>query len=126
MAKVLVADDSALLRARYVATIGEMGLEAVEAEDGAQALAAYREHRPHAVLLEVTLPKVSGLDVLKSILSEDPAARVAMVTGIAQQQVVVEAMRLGARDYVAKPFEPGRLKRALEKLLGNGAGAAQR
>lgn len=104
--------------------IQELGFEAIEAEDGAQALAAYWEHRPTAALLEVTLPKLHGLDVLKSIRADDPHARVAIVTGIAQQQAVVEAMRLGARDYVAKPFTPERLRRAIETLTGGTQAAA--
>jgi len=69
------------------------------------------------VLLDITMPGMDGLEALKEILAFDPAARVAMVTAMGQQSIVMEAIKSGARDFVVKPFEPDRVKSALTKLV---------
>jgi two-component system chemotaxis response regulator CheY len=117
MAKVLVVDDSAFLRMRNAAMVKELGHEVIEAGDGQQAVDAYKAHRPDAVLMDITMPGMDGLEALKAILALDPAARVAMVTAMGQQSIVMEAIKSGARDFVVKPFEAERVKTALAKLV---------
>ena len=117
MAKVLIVDDSAFLRMRNAAMVKELGHEVIEAGDGAAAVAAYKSSKPDAVLLDITMPGMDGLEALKEILAFDPAARVAMVTAMGQQSIVMEAIKSGARDFVVKPFEPERVKSALTKLV---------
>jgi two-component system chemotaxis response regulator CheY len=117
MAKVLVVDDSAFLRMRNAAMVKEMGHDVIEAGDGLQAVEAYKTQRPDAVLLDITMPGMDGLEALKAILAHDPAARVAMVTAMGQQSIVMEAIKSGARDFVVKPFEAERVKSALAKLV---------
>ncbi len=117
MAKVLIVDDSAFLRMRNAAMVKELGHEVIEAGDGVQAVASYKSNRPDAVLLDITMPGMDGLEALKEILAFDPAARVAMVTAMGQQSIVMEAIKSGARDFVVKPFEPDRVKSALTKLV---------
>ncbi len=117
MAKVLVVDDSAFLRMRNAAMVKEMGHEVIEAGDGLQAIEAYKTQKPDAVLLDITMPGMDGLEALKAILALDPAARVAMVTAMGQQSIVMEAIKSGARDFVVKPFEAERVKSALAKLV---------
>jgi two-component system chemotaxis response regulator CheY len=117
MAKVLVVDDSAFLRMRNAAMVKELGHEVIEAGDGAQAVESYKSNKPDAVLMDITMPGMDGLEALKQILAFDPAARVAMVTAMGQQSIVMEAIKSGARDFVVKPFEPDRVKSALAKLV---------
>ena len=117
MPKVLVVDDAAFMRMRCSRVLTEKGFEVVEAGDGEQGVARYAESRPDVVLLDVTMPKMDGLAALKEIRRIDPTARVAMVTAMAQQGVVVEALKAGARDFVVKPFEPERLVAAVNKIL---------
>ena len=117
MAKVLIVDDSAFLRMRNAAMVKELGHEVIEAGDGVQAVAAYKSNKPDAVLLDITMPGMDGLEALKEILAFDPAARVAMVTAMGQQSIVMEAIKSGARAFVVKPFEPERVKSALTKLV---------
>ena len=117
MATILVVDDSAFMRMRCVASVKELGHETLEAADGQEAIDVYKEHKPQAVLLDITMPNTDGLAALREILAFDPDARVAMVTAMGQQGIVMEAIKAGAKDFVVKPFEQERIKAALEKLV---------
>lgn len=118
MAKVLIADDAAFMRMKSATLLKELGHEVIEAADGADAVAMYKLHRPDAVLLDITMPVMDGLSALREILMADPAAKVAMVTAMGQQQVIMEAIRCGAKDFVVKPFDAERIESALWKLVG--------
>ncbi len=117
MATILVVDDSAFMRMRCVAGVKELGYATVEAGDGKEAVEVYKQARPHAVLLDITMPNMDGLAALREIMAFDAGARVAMVTAMGQQSIVMEAIKAGARDFIVKPFEPGRMKAALDKLV---------
>ena len=117
VAKVMVVDDAAFMRLRACKVLQDNGHEVVEAENGADAVRQYAEHHPDAVLLDITMPEMDGIAALKEIKKMDPAARVAMVTAMGQQAIVMEALRAGARDFVLKPFQPDRVLGALQKLL---------
>jgi two-component system, chemotaxis family, chemotaxis protein CheY len=117
VAKVLVVDDASFMRLRACRVLQENGHEVVQAENGADAVRQYIEHRPDAVLMDITMPEMDGLAALKEIKRIDPSARVAMVTAMGQQAIVMEALRAGARDFVLKPFQPERMLGALHKLL---------
>jgi two-component system chemotaxis response regulator CheY len=119
VAKVLVVDDAAFMRLRACKVLQDNGHEVVQAENGADAIRQYAEHRPDAVLLDITMPEMDGLEALKEIRRIDPAARVAMVTAMGQQAIVMEALRAGAKDFVLKPFQPDRVLGALQKLLAS-------
>ena len=117
MAKILVVDDAEFLRVRITKMLTGNGHEVVEADNGAKAVARYRENRPDAVLMDVTMPEMDGLAALKEIRSGDPNARVVMLTALGQESVVLEAIKSGARDFVVKPFEPDRVLAALKRAL---------
>lgn len=117
MATVLIVDDSAFMRMRCAASVKELGYEIVEAGDGAEAIEVYKKTKPIAVLLDITMPNVDGLAALKEIMAFDPNARVAMVSAMGQQGMVMEAIKAGAREFVVKPFEPERVQAALQKLV---------
>ncbi len=118
MARILVVDDAAFMRVRAARVLEDAGHEVIHAENGVQAIAQYVEARPDAVLLDITMPEMDGLTALKEIRKIDPSARVAMVTAMGQQAIVMEALKSGARDFVLKPFQPDRVLAALHKLLG--------
>ena len=118
MATILVVDDSSFMRMRCASTVQELGYETLEAGDGAEAIQTYKDQKPAAVLMDITMPGIDGLQALKEIMTIDPNARIAMVTAMGQQSMVIEAMKSGAKDFVVKPFEPDRVKAALAKLLG--------
>ena len=117
MAKILVVDDAAFMRVRAAKTLTDNGHDVMQAENGVEAVKKYAEWRPDAVLLDITMPEMDGLAALKEIRKLDPGARVAMVTAMGQQAIVMEALKSGAKDFVLKPFQPDRVLAALHKLL---------
>jgi len=118
MARVLLVDDAAFMRMRCAKLLNEKGYEVVEAADGLEALDKYRQHSPDAVLLDITMPNMDGIETLRRLMEIDPRARVAMVTAMGQQSMVIEALKSGARDFVVKPFDASRVLAAVEKLAG--------
>jgi two-component system chemotaxis response regulator CheY len=117
MAKVLIADDAAFMRMKSASLVKQLGHEVIEAENGEQAVALYEEHSPDAVLLDITMPVMDGLEALRLILSKHPQAKIAMVTAMGQQQVIMDAIKAGAKDFVVKPFDAERIESALWKLV---------
>lgn len=117
MAKILVVDDAAFMRLRAVKLLSEAGHTVLEAENGRVAVDIYTRERPDAVLMDITMPEMDGLDALSAIRAVDPAARVAMLTAMGQQATVMDAIKRGARDFVIKPFAPDRVVGAVNKLL---------
>ncbi len=116
MVTVLVVDDSEFMRWHCISLLEELGHETVQAADGRQAVQRYKQLRPHVVLMDITMPNVDGLTALRQIMAIDPSARVAMVTALDQQGVVIEAMKAGAKAIVVKPYEPDKIKSTVEKL----------
>lgn len=116
MATILVVDDAAFMRMRMSKILSEAGYEVLQAENGLEAVEKYRASKPDAVLMDITMPEMDGLTALKEIRSIDPAARVAMVTALGQQQIVLEAVKSGAKDFLVKPCEGDRVLAAVSKL----------
>jgi two-component system chemotaxis response regulator CheY len=117
MAKILVVDDAAFMRLRATNLLVEAGYEVVEAENGRVAVEAYLRERPDCVLMDITMPEMDGLEALAEIRQKDPHARVAMLTAMGQQAIVMDALKHGARDFVVKPFAPARVLAAVNRLL---------
>ncbi len=118
MAKILVADDSAFARLNCKKVLIKGGHDVVEAADGLEAVALYQSERPDVVFLDITMPGMDGLAALEEILKFDAEARIAMATALGQQNVVMDALKAGAKDFLVKPFEPERVLKTLDKLLG--------
>ena len=106
------------MRMRLVKLLSNNGYDTVEAENGLEAIARYREAKPDAVLLDITMPEMDGLTALKEIKKVDANALVVMVTAIGQQAMVVEALKSGAKDFILKPYNEDRVLSAVQKLLG--------
>jgi two-component system chemotaxis response regulator CheY len=117
MAKILVVDDAAFMRLRAVKLLAEAGHTVLEAEDGQKAVDTYKAEHPDAVLMDITMPVKDGLEALSEIRTFDPGAKVAMLTAMGQQSIVMDAIKRGARDFVVKPFAPDRVLGAVDKLL---------
>jgi two-component system chemotaxis response regulator CheY len=112
-----VADDAAFMRMRCSKLLVENGHEVIEATNGAEAVEKYKDSRPDGVLLDITMPKMDGIVALQEIMKIDPTARVAMVTAMGQQTMVINALKAGARDFVVKPFDGTRVIDAVQRLI---------
>ena len=117
MTTIMVVDDAAFMRMKASKLLVDHGYTVVEASNGAEAVEAYKKQRPDAVLLDITMPDMDGLTALKALREIDPDARIAMVTAMGQQQIVMEAIKAGAKDFVVKPFDAARIMAAVDKLL---------
>ncbi len=115
-ATVLIVDDSPMILSRLRQILGQEGYQVVQAADGLEALLKYAEHDPDVVLLDMTMPNMDGMATLKELPMIAPAASVVMVTAERQKSVVMDALKLGAKDYVVKPFEATRVLAAVERL----------
>jgi diguanylate cyclase (GGDEF)-like protein len=108
---VLLIDDSSVIRAVVRRRLEEQGYTVVEVEDSGGALAAFRACRPDVVLLDIEMPVLDGFQILKLIKAEGDQADtpVVFLTARDKTEDLVEALRMGAHDYLRKPFEPAEL-----------------
>lgn len=119
MPTVLIADDAAFMRMMIKNILTEAGYEiAGEAENGAVAVAKWKELRPDLTTMDITMPEMDGIAALKEIRSVDPEARVVMCSAMGQQAMVIESIQAGARDFIVKPFQADRVIEAVSKALG--------
>ena len=117
MAKILVVDDAGFIRRWCMNTLVEAGHQVVEATNGGEGVRVFKEQQPDVVLLDVTMPIMDGLTALGEIRKVDPEARVVMLTSEGQMSTVLQARRLGARDFIVKPCESARLIASIERAL---------
>ena len=117
MPTIMVVDDAAFMRMRCKKMLTQSGYDVIEAATGAQAVETYKASKPDAVLLDITMPDMDGLTALKEMKKLDPDVRVAMVSAMGQQSVVMDALKSGAKDFVVKPFEADRVLATVKKLL---------
>lgn len=117
MSTILIVDDNQFVRQRLSKLLSGSGYTIVEAEDGEKAVRTYSAHRPDVVLMDIVMPQKDGLQALAEIRQFDPMARVIVLTALNQQAVAVQAVQLGARDFLTKPIVPDRLITALERAL---------
>ena len=118
MARVLVVDDAAFMRKMVSDALVKGGHEVVgEAGNGNEAVARYQELRPEVMTLDITMPEKDGLAALQEIMALDPGARVIMCSALGQESKVLESIKIGAKDFVVKPFQPDRVLGAVDKAL---------
>ncbi len=115
--KILVVDDEHLIRWSLEQNLKKQGYEVVTAASGEDALRIAREEQPDLVLLDIQLPGISGIEVLEKLKDYDEELVVIMVTAQGGLEIAVNAMRLGAHDYVSKPFNLDELAIIIRKAL---------
>jgi two-component system chemotaxis response regulator CheY len=106
MARVLVVDDAAFMRKMLSDVLAQGGHEVIgEAGNGVEAIASFQSLRPEVTTLDITMPEKDGLTALREIIALDPSARVVMCSALGQESKVLESIKLGAKDFVVKPFQ---------------------
>ena len=114
---VLVVDDDPATRQGLTVLLDSWGYRASEAEDGKAALAACERELPQAIVTDLMMPGMTGLEFVAALGERVQQAAVVFVTGQAAIDTAVQAIKLGAYDYLSKPLEPQRLREVLEKAL---------
>lgn len=117
-ARVLIVDDLAFIKLIIKDTLEKTGFEvAGEASNGIEAVEQYKRLRPDIVLMDITMPRMDGIQALQEIIKADPQARVIMCSALGQQKLIIQSIQLGAKDFIVKPFKPERIVGAIKKAL---------
>jgi len=115
---VLIVDDIAFVRKTLSDIYTKAGFKVVgEAADGQEAIKKYMELRPDLVTLDVVMPQMSGLDAAKTLLKMDRTARVIIISAMGQESLIMEAVNIGVKDYLMKPFTSTDVIRATERAF---------
>jgi two-component system chemotaxis response regulator CheY len=114
---ILIADDTLFMRRLLRDVLRPEGYVVREAMNGRDTLEFYDQFRPDLVMLDLALPDMDGMAVLKALLARDPGARVLVVSAMAADVAAPSALREGAVGYLEKPFQPAQLVDAVRCAL---------
>lgn len=118
--KVLIADDSAFIRMLLREVLEGNGFEVVgDASNGVDAIKKFKELIPDIITMDITMPVMDGIHAVQEILAIDSNAKIIMISAMGQQAMVVDAMKVGAKDFIVKPFEKERVIKTLKKHAMN-------
>ncbi len=115
--KIMVVDDERMIRWSIQQALSKDGHAVSTVETGEEAVVQASDDPPDVVLLDISLPGIDGIEVLRRLKAQDPSITVVMVTATEDLKTAVEAMRLGAFDYVSKPFDLDRLRVVVQHAL---------
>ncbi|MEP0821762.1 MAG: response regulator [Ignavibacterium sp.] len=116
--KILVVDDEEALRTVLSAELEGEGYQVSTAADGDEAIKIIGSEQFHLVLLDIKMPNVDGFEVLKYVKQHQPSTKVIMLTGFADLKNAIESKKLGAEDFVSKPYDLVDLLTTVERVLG--------
>ena len=117
-ARILVVDDAQFMRMMLKNILSGAGYEIVgEGENGVQAIEKFKQLNPDLVVMDMIMPEMGGIDAVREMIKIDPAAKVLMCSAMGQQALVVEAIQVGAKDFIVKPFQPAGVLEAVAKAL---------
>lgn len=117
MKTVLVVDDAVFMRTTIKRMLEDQSFNVIgEASNGAEAVEMYHKLLPDVVTMDVTMPGMTGIEAVEAIISEDPNAKIVMVTALGQQKLIVDAIERGAKDFVTKPFNPEQIIQVLTNV----------
>lgn len=116
--KILLVDDAAFMRMMIKNTLAQNGYtDIIEAKDGVEALEKCLSENPDLVLMDITMPNLDGIEALRKLKEVQPSTRVVMCSALGQEKMVLEAIKLGAEDFIVKPFKPERIMKTVNKCF---------
>jgi CheY-like chemotaxis protein len=122
--RILVVDDEEIVIKSCLRILGGGNYHVEAAYDGREALRKIEQNPYDVIILDVMMPNMGGLEVLRRVKETHPDVDVIMLTGLSQAETglsqaetVVQARKLGARDFISKPFEPDELKQVVQRAL---------
>ncbi|AKN30857.1 histidine kinase [Clostridium carboxidivorans P7] len=117
MKKVLIVDDAMFMRVALKTMLEKNGYEVVgEAENGADAISKYSILKPDIVTMDITMPKMDGVEALTEIKKQDPNCKIVMISALGQESWVKKAIIIGAKGFIVKPFKEEHVIKTLSKL----------
>lgn len=120
MPTVLVVDDAVFMRSTIKRMLENQQFEVVgEASNGLEAIDMYRKLLPDVVTMDITMPRMTGIEAVKAIIAEYPDAKIVMVTALGQQKLIVDALEYGAKDFITKPFAPDQIVHVLQNVTSD-------
>jgi DNA-binding NtrC family response regulator len=116
-ARILIADDEEIVIRSCLRILDGDDFQVEAVQDGREALRKIEENPYDVMILDIMMPNMDGLEVLRRVKETHPNVDVIMITGLSQIDTAVQAMKLGAFDYISKPFEPDELKLVVQRAL---------
>ncbi|AIY82694.1 MAG: response regulator [Clostridium baratii] len=118
MINILIVDDAAFMRMMIKDILEKNGFNVIgEASNGLEAVELYKKEKPDIVTMDITMPKVDGIEAVKLIKEYDNEAKIIMCSAMGQQAMVMDAIRAGAKDFIVKPFQADRVIEAINKVV---------
>ena len=119
MTSVLVVDDSRVMRNLLRKILDDMDgvTNIIEATNGKEALDIFKKENPKIITMDIVMPEMNGLDTAKEILKEDSSVRIVMVSALGHEDVVCEAIKEGAADFIVKPFSSENVTKVIGKFI---------
>ena len=115
---VLIVDDAAFVRKTLHKILSDANYQVVgEAEDGQTAIQLYRKLHPDVVTMDVVMPQMSGIEATRKIMQMDKSGRIVIVSAMQQENLIMEAINAGARDYIFKPFSTEDILKTLDRVF---------
>lgn len=119
MHRIMLVDDAAFVRLALEKILTENNYDVVaQASNGVEAIQMYKEAKPDLVIMDITMPEMSGIDAVKGIKQINPSAKIIMCSAMGQQTKILDAMTAGASDFIVKPYKEERVLSAVKKALG--------
>jgi two-component system chemotaxis response regulator CheY len=114
--RILITDDALFMRVTLKRILTDAGFEVVgEAANGVEAVKLYSELKPDLVTMDITMPEMDGIEALKVIRGDHPSATVVMCSAMGQQNLMVEALQAGAKEFIVKPFQADKVLEVINR-----------
>ncbi|WP_314621215.1 response regulator [uncultured Selenomonas sp.] len=114
--KILIADDSKLLRKQLREELEALDCEVIETENGKEAITESLSDRPDGVILDIVMPEINGIEVLRVIKELDDTIPVIMLSSAGTPEKLMETLKLGALDFIQKPYTPEQIEKAIARI----------
>ena len=114
--KILITDDSQLLRKKLRAELEGLGCEVIEAENGKEAVMKDLQEKPDGIFLDIVMPEVGGIEALQVIKEVNPDLPVVMLSSAGTPQKLMTTLKMGAMDFIQKPYSSEQIKKAVETV----------
>jgi len=117
--KVMIVDDSLVIRRKIERStlFQEKAVEVKQADNGQTAIDLFKSFQPDFITMDLTMPKIDGVECVKQIIALDPQAQILVISALTDKDTALQAIRNGARGFLPKPFDEEQIGSALSKLI---------